>query len=101
MRRYHDLGGQPGGTIDLDGHDAEPWAKSLTAVLVALRGSGIGSVDELRRHIEDLPSEIYDQPYFERWAEATCRLLIEHGVMTRDEIAARMAHIKAEREASK
>lgn len=96
MRRYHDLGGQPGGPIDLEGHDAEPWAKKLTAVLGALRIHGIGSVDELRRHIEDLPSEIYDQPYFERWAEATCHLVAEKGLLTREEISARMDQLKAE-----
>ena len=37
MRRYHDMGGQPEGPIDTADHATEPWAKTLTAILGALR----------------------------------------------------------------
>jgi len=99
MRRYHDIGGQPAGPIDTDDHYTEPWAKTLTAIVGALREQGLSRVDELRRHIEDLPPQDYDRPYFERWAEAICDLLEEKGLTSRAEIEARMATIKAELEA--
>ncbi len=99
MRRYHDLGGQPAGPIDISNHDPEPWAKTLTAIVGALRAKGLSRVDELRRHIEDLASEDYDRSYFERWAEAFCDLLEEKGLTSRTEIETRMDAIKAELEA--
>ena len=95
MRRYHDIGGQPAGPIDTSDHAVEPWAKMLTAMLLALREQGLSGVDELRRHIEDLAPEDYDRPYFERWAEAICDLLEEKGFTSRAEIEARMAALKA------
>src|SRR5215468_327408 len=76
-----------------------PWAKTLTAIVGALRAQGLSRVDELRRRIEDLAPPDYDRPYFERWAEAFCDLLEEKGFTSRAEIEARMAVIKAEIEA--
>ena len=101
MQRHHDLGGQPAGPMDLADHEAEPWAKTLTAILVALRLNGIGSIDEMRRNMEDLPPEDYDRPYFERWAEAARNLFAEKGLTTGAEIDERMARIKAENEAGR
>ncbi len=99
MRRYHDLGGQAAGPIETSDHDPEPWAKTLTAIVNALRAKGLSRVDELRRHIEDLAPEDYDRSYFERWAEAFCDLLEEKGLTSLAEIEARMDAIKAELEA--
>ena len=48
MRRYHDMGGQPAGPIDTSDHAMEPWAKTLTAIVGALRAQGLSRVDELR-----------------------------------------------------
>lgn len=98
MRRYHDIGGLSGDAIDLGEHEMEPWQKTLNGTFGALRGNGIGSVDELRRNLEDLPPEQYDLPYFERWAEAITNLLEERGLLTRAELGARMAKLKAELE---
>lgn len=94
MQRQHDLGGQPGGPIDTSDHPTDPWAKTITAVLGALREHDLMRVDELRRALEDLPKDVYAQPYFERWAEAICNLLEEKGLATRAEIDARMAAIR-------
>ena len=95
MRRYHDLGGQPAGSIDTSDHNMEPWTKTLNAIVGALRAQGLSRVDALRRHIEDLAPQDYDRPYFERWAEAICDLLEEKGLTSRAEIEARMATIKS------
>lgn len=94
MPRHHDMGGQPGDPIDLSEHEAEPWAKMLTAVRAALGGYGHLRVDELRRSMEDLPTEVYDSGYFQRWAEAMCNLMQEKGLLTRDEVEQRMTEIK-------
>lgn len=98
MKRHHDLGGEPGGPIDQSTHPVEPWAKLITATVGALRSRGYMTVDELRRTIEDLPPDIYDQAYFERWAEALAILLDEKGLAPSAEVGARMEQMLAEME---
>ena len=99
MRRYHDLGGTTGGPIVTEAHEARPWAKTLTAIVGALRTHDLMRVDELRRALEDLPTEIYDKDYFERWAEAVCNLLEEKRILTREEVGERMAALAGRLEA--
>ena len=94
MRGQHDLGGLPGGPIDTDSAPTAPWAKLITATVGALRAHGLMSVDEMRRALEDLPGEQYDKEYFERWAEALCDLLEEKGLLSHDEVGARMAALR-------
>lgn len=75
-------------------HEAEPWAKLVTAMRSALGEHDLMRVDELRRSLEDLPGKVYDRPYFERWAEAMVDLMEEKGLMTRAEVTRRMDEIK-------
>ena len=98
MKRHHDLGGEPGGPIDPTTHPVEPWAKLITATVGALRSRGLMTVDELRRCIEDLPPELYDRPYFERWAEALAVLLDEKGFAPSAEVGERMERMLCELE---
>ena len=94
MQRTHDMGGQSAGPVIAEDSDAEPWEKLITAVYGAVRKRGHATVDELRRHLEDLPEDVYAQPYFERWCEALCNLLEEKGIMSRADVEQRMAAIK-------
>jgi len=93
------MGGMEAGPIDLHEHAAEPWAKLITAMVAAMREHDTMRIDELRRALEDLPSEVYAQDYFERWSEAMINLLEEKGLLTRAEVEARMAEIRAKLEA--
>lgn len=95
-KRYHDMGGDPAGPIDMDEHATEPWQKMVTAIRSALgdEPKRLMRVDELRRAIEDLSPEGYDLPYFERWAEAMVNLMEEKDMLSRAEIEARMAEIR-------
>ncbi len=95
MQRQHDLGGLPGGPVDPDSPPTAPWAKLITATVGALRAHKLMTVDEMRRALEDLPAEQYDKEYFERWAEALCDLLEEKGVLTHEEVGARMAALRS------
>ena len=93
-QRQHDMGGMDAGPITDSVHDAEPWAKMITSLAAAMREHDIMRIDELRRALEDLPPEIYEKDYFERWSEAMINLLEEKGVFTRDEVLSRMDKIK-------
>lgn len=94
MTGQHDLGGAPAGSMDRSDPDAPPHGKLFTAINSALRQHNLVTVDELRRHLEGLRIEEYDLPYYERWGEAMCNLLQEKGLLTREEIEARMETIK-------
>jgi nitrile hydratase subunit beta len=95
--RPHDLGGQPAGPIDRSEHALEPWHKLVTALLGALRDPNkLVTVDEMRRAMEDMPPEDYRRlEYFERWAVGVATLVVEKGLMTREELAARLAAFEA------
>ena len=88
MTRIHDLGGSPGaGPIDKDQHEVQDWEKLADAVTVVLDKKGVKSTDEHRRAIESLEGEQYKElGYYERWIAATELLLVEKGVLTRQEI---------------
>ena len=61
----------------------------------ALRERRLTKVDEMRRAIEDLPADDYRRlAYFEKWAVAVSTLVVEKGLMTRDEIDRRIAALK-------
>jgi Nitrile hydratase beta subunit len=68
----------------------------VTALLTALRDPHrIIKVDEVRRVIEDMPPEDYRRlDYFEKWAVGAAALVVEKGLMTRDEIDRRLADLK-------
>ena len=93
-QRQHDMGGMDADPIENSAHEAEPWAKMVTSLAAAMREHDIMRIDELRRALEDLPSKIYEQDYFERWCEAMVNLLEEKGVFTRKEVLSRMEKIK-------
>ena len=93
MTGVHDLGGSPGGPIDRSQHEVEDWERLADAVNAALGGKGLQTTDELRRAIESL--ENYKElGYYERWTAATELLLIEKGILTREEIDERSADLR-------
>ena len=89
----HDLGGSPGGPVDKSQHEVEDWERLADAINAALGGRGLQSTDELRRAIESLEN-YRELGYYERWAAATERLLVEKGILTREEIDERSAEIE-------
>ena len=87
------MGGSPGGPIDKDQHEVEDWERLADAINSALGGKRLQSTDELRRSIESL-EDYRDLTYYERWAAATEKLLIEKGILSSDEIDERAAEIR-------
>jgi nitrile hydratase len=54
-------------------------------------------VDELRRAIESFtPLQYSTLSYYEKWLQAMHDLLIEKGVLTREEIDAKIASLRAD-----
>jgi hypothetical protein len=89
MPRIHDRGGWPdAGPVNKAEHDLSMWEKRTDALLALLsRAKQMIRVDELRRAIESLPPDAYEKlTYYERWISAIEALLIEKGVLTKEEI---------------
>jgi len=96
MAAIHDLGGSPGtGPIDKSQHETEDWERLADAVTVALDKKGLKTTDELRRAIESLNAERYRKlGYYERWISATELLLVEKGILTREEIDEKVTELE-------
>lgn len=90
MSGTHDMGGEPAGPIDRTGHEPEDWERLADAINAALGKKGLQTTDEHRRAIESLP-DYRDLAYYERWASATEKLLVEKGILTSAEIDERAA----------
>lgn len=89
-----DIGGLPGGPIDRRGHEEAGWEKLIVALNAALGRRWLRTVHESRRAMEELGDDYNRLAYFERIARATANLLHEKGILSREEVAARMDAIR-------
>ena len=101
-RGIHDIGGLAAGPVDPSHHAAAEWERMAVAVNNALGPAGIKimRVDERRRTTEDMGENYNKLAYYERAVLSNAKLLAEKGVLSQDEIQARMAEIRARRDNS-
>jgi hypothetical protein len=100
-RAVHDVGGLTFGPIDREEHDLALWEKRTDAMLrlLASPDKRAFTVDGMRRVIEDYGQQQYDRTtYYEKWIRAVRNLIVEQEIVTREEIEARMAEIRARHE---
>jgi hypothetical protein len=96
MRAYHDLGGTPAGPVPKEEHELELWEKRIEALLVLLTRKKILRIDENRRGLESLGNDVYFAlSYAERRMLSISNNLILKGIITVDELAAKIAQIEA------
>jgi nitrile hydratase subunit beta len=96
-RKPHDMGGDPGGPIDRHEHEPTLVERRIDAMMLILRNKprSFWVTDENRRTIESLAPETYrDSSYYEKWTRSMRSLLIEKGVLTEDEITARVENVR-------
>lgn len=97
-RAAHDVGGLEFGPIDRHEHDLALWEKRTDALMILLRADKrrIFTTDAHRRTIEAYGEQEYDRTtYYEKWIRAVRNLLVEQEVLTREEVEARMAEVRA------
>ena len=93
-RGHHDMGGLPAGKVEPTEHDYPEWERRVDAMVQLLRGGGRITVDELRKNIEALPPEAYDQlSYYEKWITSLTQTLIQRGVITTAELGRKMEEV--------
>ena len=98
-RGQHDIGGlNVDSLIDRSEHRLSLSERRVDAMMNLLFAPDrkIFNIDEMRRAIETLPSDLYEKyNYYERWTLAMEKLLIGKGIMTEDEIAAKISDVKS------
>jgi len=99
MARIHDMGGSPmDAPIDRNEHEMEVWERRIDSLNSILGEKGLKRTDELRRAIESLgPEEYLGLSYYEKFTAAFEVLLVEAGVMTKEEIDQKVAALERER----
>lgn len=96
-RGAHDMGGDAAGPVDRHEHVPTLTERRIDAMMQLLRAKPreFWRTDENRRTIESLAPETYrDSSYYEKWTLAMRSLLVEKGVLSEAEIAARLAEVK-------
>jgi hypothetical protein len=91
-RAVHDRGGwATDAPIDRSEHDLADWELTMDAIVGALGANGVMNVNELRRGIESMAPDAYEEAtYYERWLFAAETILSEKGMLTAGEIDARV-----------
>jgi len=99
---HHDMGGEPAGKVEPTEHDYAQWERrvdALVTILTGIKGRKLMTVDELRKNIEALGPEVYDNTtYYERWITSVTQTLIQRGILTTEELGRKMEEIQRRRE---
>ena len=101
MNGAHDLGGMHGfGPVDPEPDEPvfhAPWEGRAFALTLAMGAYGAWNIDMSRHARERMePGAYLATSYYEHWLHGLELLLIEKGLLTRQEIDARMAEIDAQ-----
>lgn len=103
-RAITDLGGRPAAAVDPAPHEASMTERRIDAMMMLLRKAprAFWRTDENRRSIESLAPAFYEgSAYYERWVTAMRALLVEKGILTADEIEAKLADVRARHDSGK
>ena len=94
-RQWHDMGGQDSGPVAGDEHEYAFWEKRVDALMVIASRKGLFTVDQLRRVLEEMGENAFEtMSYYERWIFAVNRVLVETGVYSTEELAAKLSEVR-------
>ena len=96
MTRPHDRGGWPTDEpIDRSDLQHMDWEVRMDALHQVLGRKGLRTTDEMRRAIESLEPALYESlGYYERWTAGLEILMVEKGLLTSEEIDAKVAQLE-------
>jgi nitrile hydratase subunit beta len=104
MNGIHDMGGMDGfGLIEPEADEPvfhEPWEGRVLALTRGCGAWGKWNIDRSRSGIEQMPPADYLRAsYYEKWLWRLEKLLVDAGMVTREEIERRYAEMKQQAEA--
>lgn len=89
------MGGLPADKVEPTEHDYPEWERRVDAMVQLLRGAQQITVDELRKNIEALPPNAYDElSYYEKWITSLTQTLLQRGVITTEELGRKMQEVE-------
>lgn len=93
VSRVNDVGGMQGFPAITEELDEAPfhadWEAHVFAMNRALIGAGVYNLDEFRDAVERMPPPLYlTSSYYEKWLHAITTLLVEKGVVSKEELDA-------------
>src|SRR6266508_2365934 len=99
MNGVHDLGGKHGfGPIEREANEPAfhaDWEKAVLVMNLIGMVKRIYNIDEFRHAIERMGQQRYlDTSYYEHWLASVETLLVEKGVIGREELDARTRHFE-------
>ncbi|WP_043730360.1 SH3-like domain-containing protein [Nocardia asiatica] len=96
----HDVGGQPDIPVEYREKAEEPWEMSTYVTCECLGWRGVWNSEERRRAENDLGATLYfGLPYYARWATVAAKTLVAKGLITPDELSAKLDEVRARGEA--
>jgi nitrile hydratase len=98
MNGGQDLGGMHGlGPIEIEADEPlfhAPWERRVFALTLAMGARGDWNLDMTRHARENRsPADYLSSSYYEIWLKGLEQQLHEHGLVRREEVAARMAEL--------
>jgi hypothetical protein len=90
-----DIGGVEAGPVDTLDHGMKFWERQANSLRSVLQRNKIMRTDELRRAAEDLGPRYSQLAYFEITTSALRTVLLEKGLITEDELKAKMDEVRA------
>lgn len=101
MRGPNDVGGLEAGPVDPSTHELASWEKQIDGLRGVIGAKRIVISHENRRTIEQLGHDVYERlSYYERWTASLQRQMVDKGILTQDEIDARVAQVRARQAAT-
>jgi hypothetical protein len=98
----HDVGGQPDLPLPYQEKEEEDWEMNTYVTCECLGWRGVWNSEERRRAENDLGATLYfGLPYYARWATVAAKTLINKGLITPDELSAKLDEVRARKEAAR
>ncbi|MFD4293548.1 hypothetical protein ACFWPA_12745 [Rhodococcus sp. NPDC058505] len=92
----HDVGGQPDLPTPFLEKVEEQWEMNTYVTCECLGWRGVWNSEERRRAENDLGATLYfGLPYYARWATVAAKTLINKGLVTPDELSAKLDEVRA------
>jgi len=92
----HDVGGQPDAPSPYLEKEEEEWEMNTYVTCECLGWRGVWNAEERRRAENDLGATLYfGLPYYARWATVAAKTLINRGLITPDELSAKIDEVRS------
>jgi hypothetical protein len=93
-RGPQDIGGDAAGPVDTADHGMKFWERQANGLRSVLQRNKVIRTDELRRAAEDLGERYSKLQYFEITTSALRTVLLEKGLITEQELEAKMKEVR-------